>query len=358
MLFAQNKLTAVADVVQYVEYFLVFYLLLVSVLVTRERLRLVVLLWLAVGSAAVLWGLVDYLSAGRTDVQVSGPFLNRNLLGGYVAMLLPLAWGVMLYSQRVGTVVQGLVLAVLGFVVMLAGGPWLAAALGIVLITVTRSAKLAPVLLAAFLALVLAVFPLLPRKNAAILVRSLHVFDEQLKTDVRVENPNLTEAARLSPRYVQWQAAAKFLTPGAHRELGIPRSVHLRQLLLGVGIGNYQQNIGQFYGTLPLPNVNTVEPDTHNLYLVLAVSAGIPAALAFLWLLGGFARRAGEGCLRAEDPFVRGVLLGCTGSLAALVVTNVFTSTLVHGSGPAMVIVFALAASGLHLAERKAVVRE
>ena len=75
--------------------------------------------------------------------------------------------------------------------------------------------------------------------------------------------------------------------------------------------------------------------------------------MAFLWLVGGFIRRAACGYRATEDPFMKGLLLGGIGALASLLITNVFTETLVHGSGPAMIILFALVSAAACLAERK-----
>ena len=354
MLFARNRLTAIADVVQYVEYFIVFYLALAAVLTTVERLRLAALLWLLVGSAAAVWGLIHYLTDSRDALSVSGPFLNRNVLGGYLAMLVPFSWGLMLHSRSAFGVVQSLALAVLALVVTLAGGPWLAMLIGIGVITVARSPKLFPLFAVGVLALVIGVFPSLPRDNASILAKSLYPFDDRPQLTLAITPPvGCFEAQRLSPRYLEWQAAARFLTPGAYRELGMSRAAHTKLLLLGVGIGNYQENIGRYYGALPKPNANLTEPDTNNLYLVLAMSAGLPAALAFLWLAGTFLRRAVSGRRDASDDSLRGLLLGCAGAIASVLVANLFTQTPVHGAGPAMILLFAFVAAGTRLLERR-----
>jgi hypothetical protein len=364
MLFAENKLTAIAGVVQYVEYFIVFYLAVACALGTKERLRLAVLLWLLVGSGVILWGLIDYLSAGCDAVHVSGPFQSRNDLSGYLAMLLPFAWGLMLHSRKWGAAVQAVVLAALGLVVMVAGGPWLAALIGMAVITFARSPKLFPLFALGVLALVLAVFPALPRDNARILTTSVYPFDEtqreatanEAAPGFQVLSPlGFFEARRLSPRYLEWQAAMKFLTPSAYQDLGMSRAEHTRRLLLGVGIGNYQLNIGRYYGFLPKPNANLTEPYTNNLYLVLAMSVGLPAALAFVWLVGTFIRRAVTARRETSDDFLRGVFLGGAGALVGLLVASIFTQTVVHGSGPAMVLVFGFIAAGTRLVERTSV---
>jgi len=359
MLYAQNKLTALADVIQFITYFIVLYLLFVNVLSTKDRLQLAMQLWLAVGSIVAVWAMIHYLDVGRDAIEVSGPFANRNILSGYLAMLIPITWGLMLTSRSPWTVAQSLVLAGLGFVVMLSGGPWLAAAAGILVVTTVRAPKLVPVLLAGLLLTVLVVFPFCRRDNAHVLAKSVYTYNETRTIE--------DETERTSQRYLRWQASLKFLTPtyftqdgrAYHTELPtVSRAKHTRQLLLGVGIGNYESSIERFHGRMPKPNRNTVEPDTSNLYLVLAVTVGLPALAVFVWLLAGFFRRAAMGCRCARDPFLRGLLLGCIGALTSLAIVNVFTETLIRGSGPAMILIFALIASGTRLAERKPTVAE
>jgi hypothetical protein len=354
MVFAANKLVAVAKVVQWVEYFIVLYLLLVSVLVDIDRVKLVAGLWLVAASVVAIWGLVHYCEEQtRAPLDVSGPFLDRNIFSGYLAMILPLSWGMVLYSRKMMVWIEALALIGIGLVAMLAGGPWIAALIGMGIVSFVRSPRLFPVFAAAVLVLALSNWDSLPRDNARILAKSVSVFDEDLKTGETVPSAGVTEVARISPRYLHWQVAGKFLAPSFYRELAVPASAHAKQLLVGVGIGNYQQNIGQYYGSIPKANFNNDEPDTHNLYLVMAVSVGIPAVLAFLWLVGGFLRRAAAGFAATEDPWLKGLLLGAIGAMASLLVTNVFTETLVHGSGPAMMILFALVAASAGFSERK-----
>ncbi|MBI2297490.1 MAG: hypothetical protein HYU66_00820, partial [Armatimonadetes bacterium] len=75
-------------------------------------------------------------------------------------------------------------------------------------------------------------------------------------------------------------------------------------LVFGVGAGlNYQKCIGSYYRSLDNPEKE--EPDTYNLYLLLAVQLGLFGALAWAWLLAdgmGNARRAYE---RLSDPELR-----------------------------------------------------
>ena len=336
---AQNKLPAIADVIQFVEYFILLFLLIADFITNGSRLRLVVLLWLTVGTAVVLWGFAHYLSRGDySAVQVAGPFLNRNVLGGYLAILIPLAWGLMLHVRKIPAKFENLLLAAVGLLVMLAGGPWIAAVIGIGLITVIRSPKLFPAVAFVLLAVVLFAFPLLPRNNSRILVSSVNMYDE--------------EAGQISPRYAQWQACVKALTLGNHETLGMKEKDHVRQLLLGVGIGNFQENVGRYYGSLPKQNKNTMEPNSQNLYLVMGLGVGIPAVLAFLWLVGTCIGRTAVA-YRKSTGLSSGILLGCMGALVSLLIANLFTETLVHGTGPAMILLFAVSTGAADIVERE-----
>jgi hypothetical protein len=371
---AGDWLLGFAELVKFVTLFAALYFILVNVLTTRERLRTAIMLWMLVVAAVVVWGLIDYCRSEPAappqkpwdgfPYNVAASFADRNVLSGYLALVIPFAWGMMIHPTSFGRAAWLVLLIAVSFVVMLAGGPWIAALAGIAVISFVRGPRNCALVATVFVLALLIVVPLLPRNNIKVLGESIFAYSEQ--PQVRpvplvmpdnaadrafVEN-NFVDKARVSPRYIEAQAALKFLTPGFGREVGISGVRHLGELLFGVGIGNYQQNIGRFYQFLPKTTWNNTEPDTHCFYLVLAVSTGIPAALAFLCLIGGALRRAGAAYRAVEDPFLSGVALGCIGSLTSLLVVNVFTSTVVHGVGPAMILVLALTSVTARLVER------
>ena len=343
---AVNRFTAVAKAVEFAEYFVLLYLVFASVMATKERLLTALNLWMLVGAAIVVWGLVHYLTDRklRPDVDVSGPFADRNVYGGYLAMILPVAFGLAIWPARWTAIGYGGILVGVGLSTMLAGGPLLGALAGIAVILAIRWHWGFALFAAGVVGLVIWGTPQLDRPDHMKTLRdSVGFFDEG----------DASAGATPNVRYLEWQAAMKPLTPGFHRDFGIPESRHVRQMMFGVGVGNYQINVDQYYGALPKPNRNTTEPHTENLYLVLAVEAGIPAALVFLWLIVAHLRRAAKGYLATGDKMMKGLLLGCIGGMASLVVTNLFTNTLVHGTGPATVFLLALAAAAATLAERE-----
>ncbi len=112
----------------------------------------------------------------------------------------------------------------------------------------------------------------------------------------------------------------------------------------GIGPGNYQFNIGSFYGDLPSPPHEKMPPDSNNLYLVQAVSIGILGLGALLWVWGHFAGLAWQAAKKwPADWLGAGVLA----SLCAWAFVNLFHALIVRGAGLVLAFLFALAVIAL-----------
>jgi hypothetical protein len=204
--------------------------------------------------------------------------------------------------------------------------------------------------------------PALPRDNVKVLVDSLAVYNEVPEPPRNRPGGEWVEVERINPRYIEWQAAMKQLTAATYvdPEADAPLRkeqlrTYVRRCLVGCGPGGYQEALRQLrlrIRTYPPPNRNITEPDTQNFYLVTAVQSGVPAVLAFLWLVAGRLYAAGAAYRLAGEPLSAGVSLGCAGSMIGLLIANIFTPTLVHGLGPEMILVFALSAAVMNLVER------
>jgi O-antigen ligase len=109
--------------------------------------------------------------------------------------------------------------------------------------------------------------------------------------------------------------------------------------LLGVGTGNYQFNIGRadYWGSLP--NAKKTEPDTNNLYLVVAATMGL-AGLAVLVAMLYYPWRLAASAASRGDPLA----VGLTAALAVLAVVIFFTPLLVRGAAVGWCALMALAA--------------
>ncbi len=310
---ASNRMSSMKELFQMAEYFIVAYMLLSFLVSDAKRRALAINLFAGVGSLIVIIALIQYLRPSMPVLGVAGTFGNRNVLGGYLCLLLPLMTGLMLHEKnRFKLAWYGLTLTT-GLLVSLSGGAMIGIIAGITIIAMLRGrvafAGIATVLLlAAFL-----IPPHLPRDNAALLRESVQLFDD---------DGNVTR------RYTEWQAAATMTQDNA---------------LLGVGAGNYQENIGMYYGVLPDP-VGPTEPDTQNLYAVTASSLGLMGLVA---LIGLFAHSAASSIRRysaAAAGLERGLQAGLLGSILAFSIAALWSPLLVRGISIPLVFILVLAA--------------
>ncbi len=289
---------------------------------------------LAIGGATAALALVQYFSPDpgvfplclRPGLAVRGAFGNNNVLCGFYALLLPFAFSLGLERGRpwwLRTVLGLLVVA--GLMTMFSG-----AALAIVAAVMSATAFRHHRILGAVTALVLLgafflVAPEVPRDNFTAAVQSVELYHSD-SGSVRYsdeENGVLTwEAGEPTRRYPEWQAAL---------------TMSFEHPMVGMGPGSYQRNIGPFYDVVPRatgPN----EPDTQNLYLVIASTMGYPALFAFLTILYAAwnAGRAPEA-----DAFQRAAAAG----IIAFSLAAIWHPLLVRGLGIPLVFMLALARS-------------
>ena len=292
--------------------------------------RRAVAVFLGVGALVVAFAVAQYFSDDpdvfplclRPGLAVRGTFGNNNVLCGYLVLVVPFAFA-LLFAKRSPWWMRALIglLVVAGLSVMLSGAA-LAAVSAVMAATAFRrwrvwGAVTALALLAAFFLIA----PEMRRDNFASAFKSAELYRTEPGSVRYAEDGVLTwEAGDPARRYPEWQAA---LTMSFERPL------------VGVGPGTYQKYIGPFYDVLPRatgPN----EPDTQNLYLVLASTMGYPALFAFLAILFSAwdAGRSGEPTTASW---------AAAASVAAFAVTAIWHPLLVRGVGIPLVFILALA---------------
>jgi len=131
---------------------------------------------------------------------------------------------------------------------------------------------------------------------------------------------------KVKKQYIEWYAALGWSTP------------RQRALATGVGPGNYQLNIGPYYGGLP--NEEKMPLDSNNLYLVQGVSLGILGLGALLWVLSYFGGQARLALRRFPHDWLGAAVLA---SLAAFLAVNLFHALIVRGVGLVLAFILSLA---------------
>ena len=303
---APDKTAALKDLIQYVEYFLVGSMLFTAFLQEDERSSRQALTVLASVTAVILsLSLYHYFSPGTPLLQVRGTFGNRNVLGGFLALALPLCFGGVLGTRSIALRSALAVLLLAGFTSNLSGASYFAAAGVILCMAAMRGPRLFIPVAAGLLLWQTLALPRLPRENDLAHYQSVALYDG---------------TGTVERRYPDWQAAY---------------SMTLTHPWLGVGLGNYQKNIGQYYDNIPR-QTGPSEPDIQNLYLVLAASAGVPALFAFLAMLSVALQRL------STVPHRTALALGLAGSLSAFGIVAIWHPLLVRGIGLPLVFLLAL----------------
>lgn len=285
--------TAAGGVRQLLQSLVVFYLV-VNALLRPESLKILLTAVILAGVALALWGAaqvllgvdsapyVDFagnttLIQGREVRRAVASFPSSNVLGGYLAVVLPLAlaWLAQPGLSRLERAAAALAAAVLllGILLTFARGAWLTA----VLVLVGAAWLLAPRGRARWLVpaavLVLALLALAPFYS-----RLLDLFST-------------------GERVTIWGNTLRILAD---------------ERFLGVGLRNFPDVYLERYGD---PRFNA-----HNLYLQIAVELGLLGLLAFLSAAALWLLRVVRTGRAAADPGDRLLLLGLAGSVAALLV--------------------------------------
>ncbi len=325
---------ALRETVKMIEYFVVGYLLYDDFLRQQpRRLRTVLYLALGVTVVIVLLALVQFVlstdpvpllthkSCGFWRDGVRGTFKSRNVLAGWLALMLPVVFGVALYARRPWLRAGLWLLLLCGLLVDLSAASLGAVLLVMLLIAATRGWRMFVVTALAATFWVAVVTNHVgwfadpdtgaPQTSQQVLFRSVALY----APDGQPER-----------RYPQWQSAIEMM---------------LTQPWLGEGIGNYQRRVEIYTDAKPLPT-GPSEPDIQNLYLVIGSTMGLPALFAFLALLLVPACLAGAAAPR-HVHWRRGFVYGVAGGIAAFSITVVWHSLLVRGIGFYLVLLLVVA---------------
>lgn len=321
---ATSLKASVVEIAQLALYFVAIFAMFAEVLRDRRRIGVAVKTLALATTVVVLWGLYHYLT--QVDAaQVRGPFGNRNVYSGYLAMVLPLLFGMGLWMEQANQRAWFYGLVAVGAFTMLAGPQFWCLALVLLAMAAIKSWRTVGyflVIAAAFLGLILTVAP----RNYKCVVRE--VLDPIERGEVYKAMPGEPPVTLVKKRWLEWQPALSMLAGN---------------LALGVGVGNYQENIGQYYGFLP--NAKKTEPDTSNLYLVMGSSMGFMGLVCLVAFLGHFVSAARRLWLKVNDGWGQGLAAGLAGSMYAVVVVNLFSSLFVRGNSLVWALLLAMIAS-------------
>ena len=154
---------AVKEPLQLAEYFLFAFFVFVNVAETRD-LRPMLVAFVAATAGVVVWAGVHYFAV-ESPFHVRGSYANRNLLGAFLAIALPVLYGLALHARRWPWRLVLLAVVLVGLAVNLSGGALLATLVVLGLLSALRGQR-ALIPYAVFLCIATLLGPrLLPRRG-------------------------------------------------------------------------------------------------------------------------------------------------------------------------------------------------
>ena len=309
----------------------------------------------AIVSPVTVDGTFGFVAEPAGPHEQAGTSSNRNVLGAWASLVVPLFWGLAMCLKRPAVRALCGLGAAGGLLLLLHGGLWFATLLALLVMAYVAGRRTFAVTALGLFAFWAVVFSLFPQRHGAVLLDSVMLrkgYDRFYTLPLygggrpKLDEPPAALRAEdnsvWQQKYVEWQPGLQALA---------------RNALFGVGLGNYQSNIGAFYEPRPdpllnpdgvyavrKPTANLMESGANSFYLVRLVETGFAGLFAFLWVLMSGLRGAAAGCRGAGD-WERGLALGSLGALAAMGVGMLFTDYIVRGVGVAVVFVLAAAAA-------------
>lgn len=312
---ADRRFEVAKELFQIIEYVLVTFVLFSKVHLNEGQLKKLGTVFLIIVSVVISVALWQYFDSSRALMAVQGTFGNRNTYGGFLAITLPLILTITMQIKNWEIKVWGALIIAGGAITLLSGGAALAVLFACSLVSVFVSRRAFAIWLAVILIAGVFILPKLPRDNIAVLKKSISLYDENGQPE---------------PRYTEWQASLQMWE---------------EEPLLGVGLGNYQSQVGMNFGFLTI-KAGPKEPDHNNLFLVFASSTGILGLVGLLSMLMFWSHRGTMfffSCKTDKDTFRKILALGAVGAVAGFCITSIWTALLVRGVFLVLVIIVGLA---------------
>ena len=345
------------DLLQFIEYLFILYVLFLNNLQNISVRRIKNIMFIP-ATYIVIIALVQHAVLNGSPYLIRGVFENRIILGTYLCMVIPLVYADLLYTEnRYRRLWLGSIMIV-AFLVLTSGSALLSTILGLFVISIVHSRKVLFRYLMIII-LMIVIYPyIMPQKNIheikdfcsiyeqgkasenynrrlTILggLKKTVLFNKKIGVNFLVISNDLfmpsilpeikdgqcykemDEKKHIKQRYIEMQAALNLMADNT---------------LLGIGLGNYQQNIGAHYGEMP--KINTSEPNQLNGFLAIGATTGILGLAALFWILIGSLK---INYLKFHDTSQkiehRSLYLGLFGTIVTCMIENCFSFLFIAG---------------------------
>ncbi len=341
-------------IIQVIEYFVLLYMLLKNNL-KSFKLSVIKNAFFISSSIILAIAFIQHKILGGDPYLVRGLFENDNILGTFLCLVVPFIYVEMLDSTQTIRKVWMALLLILSLIVLTSGSAILSILIGLLVVNWFYSKKM---LIRFVISIILmgAFYPfIMPAKNVTAIknfisiyeqgsisenyyhrltmlenIGKITIFQKKLgdnnlyiitdrflnvilpKPDKGERYKELEGKQQIKNRYLEMQASMNVISENA---------------LLGIGMGNYQNNIGTSFHELP--KVNTAEPNQNNTYLLIATTMGLLGLAALIWILLHSLISTRTFYKESIDKEKRTLYLMLLGSLVAGMIEGFFSYLLV-----------------------------
>lgn len=360
------------ETVQMIQYLFLFYILLLNNN-KSIKLRVVKDLLLITTSVSILVALLQYTIHNGSAYLIRGLFENRNILGSFLCIMIPLAFSELLSSVSLIKKIWMGGLLVLSPIVLLSGSAIFSIATGIAIIGCFHSKK---ILIRTFIAIILLIISYMyiaPIKNQEALKEFLTIYEQgnisdnyyrrltildDLEKKILIRKnfdgnhllitndlfmSNILPPKRQGDAYKEENG--KRHIKNQYLEMKAALNLISENALTGVGLGNFQNKISTFY--IGFQKINTAEPNVHNGYLVIGSTCGILGLCGFIWMMMHFIGSSKRNLNKDKLVISKSTnSLGILGSLIAILINNFFCVIMVAPLMVPLIAIFFISENG------------
>jgi hypothetical protein len=341
-LITKESKEAIAETIQFTGYFLLAPMLFVNLIHDRRqesnvsRRRMVLWTFTAAIGLVITWAFVQRLWGAEAPQAL---FNSANAFSAFLALCLPILLARLLHHCTdaraalgfIGLILIGCLFTLVSLwaVLALAGG-------GLFLLVLLKADRRMVLFLTPSMLLFIAIWVAKPSPERAAFLAISAVPNIGNGSDPTVSHSTTPDShpaplEKVKKQYVEWFVSSLRLADGRESSFAT-----------GAGPGNYQFNIGSYFGRLSSPE--KVRPDSNNLFLVQACNIGVLGLGVLLWIVLAFARKACEARQKFGGDWLAG---GVLASLAVWIFLNMFHALIVRGTGVAFALILSLAVIAL-----------
>jgi hypothetical protein len=363
---APDTKSVLKEILQSALYLFVFYTILLSRIQTRDILKKAFFILIGITTVVTIFAFYQAFVEQGSPYLIRGLFSNRNLLGGFFVIMLPLFYAFAIVTKKRFLKAFVLFLISISFLVIYSPFAVISVVASLIIMSFFYSKK--SLWAITLFLLMITITITFSSKHQSVWKNELSIYEQgsiganynrvqrllydlpkniwlqkyfgdkvltvkndlfissvEPQTRTKVEKySHLEDQQHIKQRYIEWQAALNMVAV---------------KPVIGFGAGIYQMFIGNHYGVLP--KVNTMEPNSENLYLLVASTMGVLGLAMLLWIVLYHLSASYKLLKNAKDQANKIIGLAGIGSFWGIIVYSFFTSFMVAGLLPYVVLMAA-----------------